>query len=848
MKKANYSLVLLSLLSGCSLVYFINSRYGYSANQNGTRQLTKGGIFQIFGEENVEKGVVNEISYVNQKDTWNEYENKLSICDIGFAILSAPKYFDTRVKDLENSWLKHLCRVNKSGNTEHLSNYVLISSKNYPSIPTMIPNCDENYLNLCCKTLASFEWMLNNWPEKKWYMKLDDDTFIILSNLLEELSSINHNDYYLVGGQIYLTLEDSSVKPLSSRSNTLNWKDHGEVIKGIRGGAGYLMSKPLVNLFVKNGKRYLDICNDGGSRFKTFEDASLSLLVTELVGQKSILQIPGFHFHNPFVSYRSEYRNRGFKPITFHLMHDTSMMGFLDYLLNGEIRPSTYSCNHLSTNFCVSKFDLTISSKFWEPVFFGPLNSNDSSILGRNAILRNATIIRSGNSKFDSSFYFNLQNSIEEKEDQVDYFLNEQVSYIPRHKNTLEMSYPSYKYKNTKTPILDIININKQAEELKDGKIIRSIQMENNSPDKDHPCHDMIISYSNKLKDYYSKILFGTREVLFVGFPDHPNRGDSAIFTGALILLETLGIKIIKAIHLLDDYNNGEILNLFTVPFEQRAILFHGGGNFGDLYIHHHQLRYKILDDFGEYKVVMFPQTVFFKDQNKKLVTKENFLKHKGELFLAARDAPSLEILKEMFNDVSNNIEVKLLPDLAFIIGDQRKRRGIPSLDILIHARVDNEAPKINFNGVMVKMSKIAIDDIKKLLKNSYSNNLNKNKSRNQEIVTRNMWIDYLTIIIDDWLDSDANYNDMSGVNFIEKSISRTIDGMAFLSRANIVITNRLHGHILLTLLGIKHVVVADSFGKMKHFRDTWTSGCSLSAWHENFSDAIIRASNELSG
>ncbi|KAH8739452.1 galactosyltransferasehypothetical protein [Cryptosporidium ryanae] len=846
MRKTNYSLALLSLFTGCSFVYFIYSRYRDSVNQNETGKLTKG-VFQVFDEENLEQKKDSDNLF--EKDTLSEYKSDLSICDIGFAILTAPKYFNTRVKNLEKSWIKHLCRVDKLVNTQYSSNYILVSSRKYPSIPTMVPNCDENYLNLCCKTLASFEWMLNNWPEKKWYMKLDDDTFVILSNLLDELSSINYNDYYLVGGQIYLTLEDSLVKSPSSRSNTVNWKDHGEVIKGIRGGAGYLMSRPLVDLFVKNGKRYLDICNDGGLRFKTFEDASLSLLVTELVGQKSILQIPGFHFHNPFISYRSEYNNRGFKPVTFHLMHDTSMMEFLDYLLNGESRSPTYSCNHLSTNLCISKFDPTISSKYWEPVFFGPLNSTNSSILGGNAILKNLTVISDEYNQFNSFFYFNINNTIKDKKYKENYVLSKELSYIPRQKSTLEMSYPEYKYKNTETPISDIINITKQTKELKLlGKTIQTIQMKNNSQDRDHPCQDLIISYSNKLKEYYSNILFGTKEVLFVGFPDHPNRGDSAIFTGALILLETLNIKIVKAIHLVEDYNNEEILGLFTVPLKQRAILFHGGGNFGDLYIHHHQLRYTILNDFDKYKIIMFPQTVFFKDQDKKLITKEKFLKHNGALFLAARDTSSLNILQEMFNNSNSEIEIKLLPDLAFMIGDQRKRRGIPSLDILIHARVDNEAPKINFNGTMVKMGKITINNMKKFLKNNNSGDIRKQNLINQEIILNDTWIDYLTIVVDDWLDSDANYNNVLETNFIEKSISRTIDGMAFLSRANFVITNRLHGHILLTLLGIRHGVMGDSFGKMRHFRDTWTSNCSLSDWYDDFSDALIGAANELGG
>ncbi|KAH8584467.1 fringe-like glycosyltransferase domain and a like glycosyltransferase domain [Cryptosporidium sp. chipmunk genotype I] len=813
---------------GYSLIIINLSKY--SPNDN---QIFFGIFLQLSSKEfEIKKNNDRVVSdYKNPSVIRMEYkDHDISLCDIGFAILSAPKYFNSRVEDLKNSWLRHLCRT--GDDQKFSSNYVLISSKEHPDIPTIMPNCEENYLNLCCKTLASYEWMVKNWPKKKWYMKLDDDTFVILSSLVDELSSFNSNDNILIGGQIYLTLEDSSVNSISSRSNTLHWKYHGEVIKGIRGGAGYLMSNSLAKLFIENGQRYLDICNNGGSKFKTFEDASLSLLITELVGQKSIKQIPGFHFHNPEISYRSEFDKRGFRPITFHMMHDTSKMEFLDYLLNGSMRPPTYSCNHDSTNMCISEFDLSISSKYWDPVYFGPLNSNNSKILGKNAIYKS-------NSK--SVEHINMYNS---DKGNVEFVNNSDISERkPVQKSTIEMSYPEYN-KLSNNPVTNVFKFN---DHLNNTNI--PLQLKYNSLEIEHPCKNLIEEYSNKLKSYYEQVFTGIKEVLFIGFPDHPNRGDSAIFTGALILLEYLKIKIIKVVHLLSEYNANDILNSFNSKSEERAVIFHGGGNFGDLYSHHHKLRHIVLSDFINYKIVMFPQTVFFKNEINKVTTKQNFINHKGEIFLAARDIRSFEILTEMFKDVKH-IKVELLPDMAFLIGDQRKRKGIPSLDILVHARADNEAPNIIFNNTLVKMNKIKIESIKKLIRESNKiENFGKDQNLNKEniLIKKNEeWIDYLTILIDDWLDSDASYNNLISSDYIEKSISRTLDGMAFLSRANFVITNRLHGHILLTLLGISHIVMGDSFGKLVNFRETWTASCALSSWYDDFSDALVSASKKL--
>ncbi|KAF7457785.1 pyruvyl transferase Pvg1 [Cryptosporidium felis] len=800
----------------------MHDEYGFSNSQN---RLANEAFILLFGEYQIGKNDRNEISkYSILDNNRREFKDEeLSLCDIGFAILSAPKYFKSRVENLKNSWIRHLCRIENSNDSS--SNFALIASEKHGEIPTIIPNCEENYLNLCCKTLASFKWMVDNWPEKKWYMKLDDDTFVILSTLVDELSSLNSNENYLVGGQIYLTLEDS-IHSQSSRSNTLHWKDRGEVIKGIRGGAGYLMTRSLAKLFVNNGKRYLDICNNGGSKFKTFEDASVSLLVTELVGQRSIMHIPGFHFHKPEISYRSGYDNRGFRPVTFHMMHDTSNMEFLDYLLNGPLRPSTYSCSHESTNSCVSSYDLSISSKYWEPVYFGALNSENSKILGKNAI----KIREEGSPQLKDKSIYSSDISIENN------------NLLPTQKSTLLMSYPKY-YTAANVSVTEIFD----NYGVKSGNTIASLQMKFNSLETEHPCKRIIETHSRTLKNYYKDVLSGVEEILFIGFPDHPNRGDSAIFTGALILLEYLEIKIIKAIHLLSEYNQEEILSLFTVEKSKRAIIFHGGGNFGDLYSHHHQLRYVVLNDFSNYKIVMFPQTVFFRDKENKMITINNFIKHKGELFLAGRDKSSAEILREMFED-SSNIHTELLPDLAFLIGDQRKRRGIPSLDILIHARVDNEGPNIFFNGTSVKMSKVRMENIKKVINDGVKNKQtpsNYQNIKNSESL-KSEWTDYLSILVDDWLESDANYNELINTNYIERSISRTLDGMAFLSRANIIITNRLHGHILLLLLGVPHFVMGDSFGKLMNFRESWTSECKLSTWYDDFTEALVDASGKL--
>ncbi|KAL7069175.1 hypothetical protein ACR3K2_04320 [Cryptosporidium serpentis] len=907
MRKGNYGLLFISLLVGIAISYLVITNF-YSKRDTSY-------MFRNIADSAVESVELIEIPdsidnsttendlilnenldffkkqpiQVNSANTFLEGfpDNNLSICDIGFVILSAPQYYQSRIVDLQKSWLKHLCKYktgNLDDNQDYSANYVLVASEEHPNLPTMTPECDESYDNLCCKTLASYEWMLKVWPDKKWYMKLDDDTFVILQNLLDELKVFNHLENHLIGGQIYLTLEDANTtSTLSSRSNNLPWAQHEEVIKGIRGGAGYLMSSSLAKLFVKNGKRYMDICSNGGTKFAMFEDASTALLVTELAGQKAIKHIPGFHFHNPQTSYRLGYNRRSFKPVTFHLMHHTEEMPFLDYLLNAPVLPSTYSCNHPSISFCFSPHDLRISSKYWDPVYFGPLDVPNSKILGSNAIIRqfsvdkddNLNLIQNnkvtfleegtneimGTNLIDETVEINNITEAFVDETQIDSnknidLLPDKITQIkPKSISTIELLYPEYnRNKKNEISASSIFNITKsiqiQNNDIENiSRFYSSLEVE--TIDTNHPCADIIDKYSNRIKEYYEKVFNGINEIVFVGFPDHPNRGDSAIFVGGLLLIESLKLRIIKAIHLLREYDKVEILSKFTVPESQRAIVFHGGGNFGDLYTHHHKLRHVVMSDFHDYTIVMFPQTVFFRNVTNQMATHDIFVQHQGKVFLAARDTNSMDTLQKMFNNENNNIEITMLPDLAFLIGDQRKRRGIPLLDLLIHARMDNEAPLLSIKKEKFRMSKINMNAIKNMIKDiknlmmNYKSNINY-QERKVRYNINEKWFDFITVLVDDWLYSDAQFKDVESADFIEKSISRTLDGMAFLSRAQMVITNRLHGHILMILLGIPHIIMGDSFGKLAHFRDTWTSNCPLSIWHDDFSDALYKAILEL--
>ena len=51
------------------------------------------------------------------------------------------------------------------------------------------------------------------------------------------------------------------------------------------------------------------------------------------------------------------------------------------------------------------------------------------------------------------------------------------------------------------------------------------------------------------------------------------------------------------------------------------------------------------------------------------------------------------------------------------------------------------------------------------------------------------------------------------------------VSGLLFLQRGRVVVTERLHGHILATLLDIPHVVLDNRDRKLSSYHRTWTRG-----------------------
>ena len=104
-------------------------------------------------------------------------------------------------------------------------------------------------------------------------------------------------------------------------------------------------------------------------------------------------------------------------------------------------------------------------------------------------------------------------------------------------------------------------------------------------------------------------LIEGQRYVALLDYPNHSNVGDSAIWLGETDFLAQLGARIVYVCDV-ETYDERAL----RARIGDGLILLHGGGNLGDLWPRHQELRERVVADFPDNDIVQLPQTIHFRD------------------------------------------------------------------------------------------------------------------------------------------------------------------------------------------------------------------------------------------
>lgn len=270
-------------------------------------------------------------------------------------------------------------------------------------------------------------------------------------------------------------------------------------------------------------------------------------------------------------------------------------------------------------------------------------------------------------------------------------------------------------------------------------------------------------------------------------FPDHANVGDSAIYTGELTWMRsTVGMPSkVSTCYVSWDRLDASLPN--------GPIYIHGGGNFGDIYHRHQIFREALLQRYPKRPIVQLPQSLHYDDPERIGRTARLIARH-GAFTLLVRDKESQALAERHFD-----CQVQLCPDMAFGMGDIA-RPCPPTRDVLLLLRTDNERAygtgRTTFPEGWV-VTDWLVDEPGVYRKAVWS-------ARTHVFRTGRM--------------SDFGRSARELAYFDALAKGRVTRGVRLLGSACYVITDRLHAHILCTLMGIPHALLDNSYGKITRF------------------------------
>jgi len=275
------------------------------------------------------------------------------------------------------------------------------------------------------------------------------------------------------------------------------------------------------------------------------------------------------------------------------------------------------------------------------------------------------------------------------------------------------------------------------------------------------------------LLDLYRRHVTPGPPYALVDYPDHPNVGDSAIWLGEIALLDAIGAGAPAYMARWDDFDEAA----FRAACPTGPILIHGGGNLGDIWPHHQRFREYLIERFPDRRIVQLPQSIHFRDP----ANRDHFAALVGrhpDFHLHVRDNASLNLARRHFDCPST-----LAPDSAFGLGSI-KRPLAADCRVLMLLRSDAERAARDDAPLLASSGAVALD----------------------------------------WLEEPR----LTETSPTARAQARVERGLRLLARGELIVTDRLHGHILALLLGIPHVVLDNDYGKVGAYIAAWTQRSPL--------------------
>jgi pyruvyl transferase EpsO len=300
-----------------------------------------------------------------------------------------------------------------------------------------------------------------------------------------------------------------------------------------------------------------------------------------------------------------------------------------------------------------------------------------------------------------------------------------------------------------------------------------------------------------KVRSAISALQTGAPAYGLLDLPYHGNIGDSAIFLGEAELLRKVHGRdpdYVSTMHFSPD-EPGRFL-------PEGTLYLHGGGNFGDIWPQHQLYREEILRRYPNRRIVQLPQSLHFGDPAAIERTKRAIGSHR-DFHMMVRDQESFDFAAKHFD-----CAVLLVPDCAFGIDMGKMPRSKAGSGVLCIFRTDHER-RDDADAAPTHFGSARIEDWVEI-----------DPSYWQAARRRMKIADYGARIVPHGFWTRQR---ITGMMRLGEAL--VTSGFAQLDSAGLIVTDRLHGHIMASLLGKPHVVIDNFYGKIANFIRAWPVG-----------------------
>lgn len=288
--------------------------------------------------------------------------------------------------------------------------------------------------------------------------------------------------------------------------------------------------------------------------------------------------------------------------------------------------------------------------------------------------------------------------------------------------------------------------------------------------------------------------LIGGRPFHYVDIPMHGNVGDLLIMLGTLEFFGKAGL-VPRLISPCFSFNLDWI-------GRNDVVVFHGGGNFGDLYPYYQALRERVARAKPGNRIIVLPQSIHFSSPENASRSAKFFRSH-PDLHLCVRDQVSFELARE-FTD-----KVYLLPDMAHQLYPLVPPVPVPTKGPLWISRVDDE-----------KQAEPVVTNFEAATQTDWPEFVG---ARERTIARFRRVHDALARRRLGWL-----ANRLLSPLWIRYSKTLMLDAARLFGAHKTVVSDRLHGHILAFVMSKPSTLIDNRYGKNGRYAKAWTAASEL--------------------